>query len=160
MDKQWSFIIMCFLQSNNSITGELIYENSSEQVKLWKQVNNGKDGKARIKFVLKNLELIDVVKKVDIGTWSKGDKFDSYFKELIQEIAYEFQFKFILNGNDYCNFKYNNYLQNGKGFNDIKFLIDDDFKKLRDYLQIYDLVDQNSITLEEDEEESYNYIEM
>ncbi|MBN7576235.1 hypothetical protein C1H57_17390 [Clostridium sp. 2-1] len=160
MNRQWFFRIMCFLQNNKSITANLIYENSKEQVKLWKQINDGKDGENRIKFALKTLELKNVVKKVDVGTWSKGNKFDSYFKKLIQKIAHEFQFEFILNGNNYDDFKYNDYLEYGKEFKDIKFLTDNDFKELRNYLQIYDLVEENLITLEEDEEESYNYIVM
>lgn len=158
MNRQWFFIVMCFLQVNESITGNLIFENSKEQVHLWKQINNSKDGESRIKFALKTLELQNVVKKIDVGTWSKGNNFDSYFKRLIQKIAHEFQFKFILSGNSCDDFKYNDYLEYGQEVKDIKFLTDNDFKNLRNYLKIYNLVKKNLITLEEYQEESYSYI--
>lgn len=158
IDNQLKYLVMEVLKSNGfSVEAYRVIEKIKENGEAWKDVNGGKDFENKIKYMFKELNDKNIVKKVEdiASTWNKdGENFEESFKEIVEQMANIYEFAFVIDEDEYIEtetYKFNDYF-NDDNEEDAKILSANDIDKLSNYLIEYNL--QEKFTISKDDYEN------
>lgn len=152
IDNQLKYLVMEILKSNGfSVEANRVIEKIKENGEAWKNVNGGKDFENKIKYMFKELNDKNIVKKVEdiASTWNKdGGNFEESFKEIVEQMANIYEFAFVIDEDEYIEtetYKVNDFF-NDDNEEDAKILSANDIDKLSKYLIEYNLQDKFTIS--------------
>lgn len=162
IDNQLKYLVMEILKSNGfSVEANCVIEKIKENGEAWKDVNGGKDFENKIKYMFKELNNKNIVKKVEdiASTWNNdGENFEESFKGIVEQMANIYEFAFVIDEDKYIEtetYKFNDYFDDGNN-NNAKILSANDIDKLSKYLIEYNLQDKFTIS-KDDYEDSFQF---